>query len=61
MKLGTMGQAVDEAISRHEKSYPGSEVYQADVSYSTRDDMFRVEVRASHFSVPLTYEVRKQA
>lgn len=61
MKLGTMGQAVDEAVRRHQESYPGSEVYSASISHSTRDDTFRVEVSASHFSHTLVYEVRKEA
>lgn len=60
MKIGTMGQAVDEAIRRHRETYPGSEVYYASISHSTRDDTFRVEVNASHFSQTLIYEVRKE-
>ena len=56
----TMGQAVDTAIKTHESAYPGSEVYQVDVHVSVRFDLrgsYCVELRATHFSVPLVHYV----
>lgn len=57
-KVMTMGEAVEAAIAKHAKVYPGSAVYSAEVSESHfKTHTHRVEVRADHFSVPLTYLV----
>jgi hypothetical protein len=53
----TMGQAIDTAIQRHRELYSESEVYAANAS--ERGGLFRVEVLADHFSVPLVYTIRK--
>lgn len=55
----TMGQAVDAAISTHEKRYPGSTVHWAGV-VSDDDDTWLVSVEADHFSTTLQYRVIKQ-
>jgi len=57
--MKTMGQAVDEAIERFTKNYPGSDVYRAEVFESeTRNGTWVVEMRCSHFSVPQRYLVK---
>lgn len=53
--MKTIGQAVDEAISRHESRYPGSKAYQ--VLASKFDGDWNVYVSADHFSYPLLYVV----
>lgn len=58
--MKTMGQAVDEAIAMHEKQYPESAVYKAEVAeHELRDNAYIVEVQADHFSVPLRYTVKQ--
>jgi hypothetical protein len=58
MSVKTMGQAVDAAIKRHEREFPESEVYLVSVSPSEkRTNAYRVEIRASHFSVPFVYNI----
>lgn len=54
----SMGSAVDQAIATHERLYPGSEVYQVEVSaISAYDNRWRVELNAAHFSARLVYVV----
>jgi hypothetical protein len=53
--MTTMGQALDTAIKTHESAYPGSEVYHAEVKEVTQ--AYRVVLLASHFSVPMVYDV----
>ena len=60
VKKISFGQAVDIAKSRHERFYPESAVYSANVAEgdSAIGDCYKVEVRASHFSVPILYCVQ---
>lgn len=56
----TMGEAIDAIVALHERLYPGSEVYKAEVSESeTQDNMWLVEVRSAHFSIPCRYHARR--
>jgi hypothetical protein len=57
--METMGQAIDEAIRKHETIYPQSEVYRAEVSESDLRTAWVVLIHASHFSVPCRYYVRR--
>jgi hypothetical protein len=57
----TLGQALDEAIQRHEKVYPGSKVYAALIrDIVAHDEDLEVEVWADHFSRALTYHIPKE-
>jgi len=56
--MTTTGEALTKAIKDHETLYPGSEVYQAEVKEQPKGSgSCRVELRASHFSVPLVYYI----
>lgn len=58
----TYGQAVDAAIARHERLYPESAIYSACVGAAQlKEHHLEVEIRASHFSVPLRYLIRVAA
>lgn len=52
----TMGAAIDWAIGKHKQEYPGSVVYHAEISQGD-ELLLVVELRATHFSVPLYYHV----
>jgi hypothetical protein len=58
----TPGAAVDVTIAAHARVYPESSVYQAIVEDDHYDpDVYVVEVRATHFSLPLRYAVERTA
>ena len=57
-RANTMGEAVDEALRRHEESYPGSKVYAVSVT-EDGDTYYYVEVRAEHFNRPFCYYTDK--
>ena len=60
--MTTMGQALDITIKEHEDTYPGSQVYHAEVKGELKLgtgqlEFYRVELRASHFSCPMIHFV----
>lgn len=58
MRAKTMGQAIDAVIEYFYKLYPHSEVYSASVAEGQlKDNMWRVELHASHFSQPLVFMI----
>lgn len=63
MGANTIGQATDIAVARHRAAYPESEVYSVNASraWDPRETAWIVELRAVHFSQPLTHWVYDNA